>query len=195
MNLNPGTSRDIYSFISDLNNDEVSCNYCIEGNCYTTCRIYAPETPGIHKINITLNDSKNISYQTLTVFVPGEVPTSNSNDKTIKEPKSNSGSAIQSIVEENPESPYSDEKMAKTETTEDNSTTPRNETPSNEELNVDNDCASKNEATLTIKDIIYTIIILGLLGIIMSIMEKNHKKEREERHKEMSSYNEMFSEK
>lgn len=187
MNLNPKTSRDIYSFITDPNGDDVTCSYCIDNNCYQTCRIYSPETPGIYRINITLNDSINTSKQQLTVFVPGEVP---------QKPTSSSTPNIPSIPEKNPSSPYNDSTVLKKETNN-QTTPPRNEEPENKNnLQNNSNCTPlvAKEKGITGKDIIFSIIILGLLGVILGLLEKDHKKRTKIRREKIKTLGEIFTE-
>ncbi|MBN1175572.1 hypothetical protein JXA48_02930 [Candidatus Woesearchaeota archaeon] len=186
MNLNPGTSRDIYSFITDPNGNTISCSYCVDNNCYQTCRIYAPRTPGIYRINITLNDTINVTNQQLTIFVPGEVP---------QKPSSTTAD-IPSIPEKNPSSPYNNSIVLEKET-DNQTTTARDEAPIGENDKQNSDVCSPEvlkEKALTGKDVIFSIIILGLLGVILMLLEKDHNKKRKERHEKIATLGEIFTE-
>lgn len=187
MNLNPGTSRDIYSFILDPNGDTVSCSYCLEGMCYQTCRIYSPKIPGIYRFNITLNDSINVSKQQITVFVPGEVP---------QKSDSSSSSDIPSLPEKNPQSPYENTETIETET---NNQTEKSKEDNLEKQNqVENTeyCIVENikDKPITGKDIIFSIIILSLLGAIFALLERDHKKRTSQRREKIKTLGEIFTE-
>lgn len=187
MNLNPGTSRDIYSFITDPNGNEVKCSYCVDNNCYQTCRIYAPKIPGIYRINITLNDSIDAVVQKLTVFVPGEVP---------QKSTSLSSSDVPALPEENPSSPYNDSTVLKNEANNQTESS-RDEEPGSENNAQTNEYCTPEvvkEKALTGKDIIFSIIILGLLGVILGLLEKDHKKKIKQRHEKITTLGEIFTE-
>ena len=191
MNLNPGTNRDIYPFITDDNGDTITCSYCVDTVCYDTCKIYAPEEPGIHKINITLNDSFDAVIKTLTIFVPGEVTSSSSGSGKVSTP----------LPEDNPVSPYSNQTESGTEN--DNSSTDQTTAPRTEEpaANIPDAKGTPETCTPTstnnsfsIKDILFSIVILGLLGTIFGLVERDHKKTREERHEKVQTLGDIFRE-
>lgn len=187
MNLNPGTSRDIYSFITDVNGDDVSCFYCIEANCYVSCKIYAPTTPGVHKINITLNDSKNISIKQISLFIPGEVPT-NSGGSSIggisSSKKSSDTDANTDVNSPSTKNPVNTQEMNQTNTTNLNGkgsdSNPRDENPNTK---LEENEINKYSDNLNPIDILWSIIILGILGAIFFLADRHHEDKRKGKEK------------
>lgn len=189
MNLNPGTNRDIYPYISDENDNNVTCSYCTVDACYTVCRIYAPQTPGVHRIDLKLNDTIDEVTIPFTLFVPGEVPSSSSGG---------SGS-VQSLPENNIQSPnnedqrVTDEINQREEESQLNQTTPRNETPNN--ITEDQEEVIKKvkvKETTTIRDMILSLVILIIIAIIFGIITKRREKEGEERHQKVKDLGDIF---